>query len=110
MAKIKINVSQGEITLDFVDTDDLEQQLEKIDLGKIDALIETKTKKSSDLKTSNETWEDNAPQNVEDVGMVNLLKVSEGKSDAVKLAVFLAAAGMSRDEVKKITGITILSS
>ncbi len=45
----------------------------------------------------------------EELGTVNLLKISEGSHDATKLAEFLSANKRSHEDIKKITGVTILS-
>lgn len=99
MATIKINLSSGELSIEFTDTKDLEEHLEKIDLTKIDTLLNNK---KQDLSSLNITKEEDGqtPKNVKDLGTINLLKVSEGKEDVVKLAVFLAASGMNREEIK----------
>ncbi len=52
----------------------------------------------------------NVSKSLNEFGIINLLKISENGQDAVKLAIFLVTHGLSREEVKKITGITILSS
>lgn len=110
MAKIKISLSGGEITIEFTDTKDLEEQLQKIDLAKIDALLDVKKQNSPNGADLKETDGKTDSKSVKELGTINLLNVSGGGQDAVKLAVFLAANGMSREEIKKITGITILSS
>lgn len=109
MAKIKVSISNGEITIEFQDTEDLEDQLEKIDLDKIDSMLERKKQSTSDAKDQS-TDANNTYKKAEHLGTVNLLRISEGGEDAVKLAVFLSASGLTRDEIKKITGVTILSS
>ncbi|MDE1829100.1 MAG: hypothetical protein KGI25_02140, partial [Thaumarchaeota archaeon] len=72
MAKIKINLSGGELTIDFSDTDDLEAQIQKIDFAKIDALLETKEQYLSDVKKPDEAEVQNIPKNVKDLGTINL--------------------------------------
>lgn len=112
MAKIKINLSGGEITIEFSDMKDFEEQLEKIDFGRIDTLLNGKkvdaVSEIEKLERKNDTQD--ASKRLIDLGNINLLKISEKGQDAIKLAVFLAASGLSREEIKKITGITILSS
>ena len=112
MAKIKINLSGGDITVEFSDTKDLEEQLEKLDLAKIDALLNAKkvdaVSQIEKLKKKEDTSD--VSKSLIDLGNINLLKISEKGQDAIKLAVFLAASGLSREEIKKIIGITILSS
>lgn len=108
MAKIKINMSVGEIMIEFTDTEDLENQLKNIDLSKIESMLTRKIDghlhtKESRPATPSET------QIAEDLGTINLLKISEGGQDATKLAIFLSANKMNSEDVKKITGITILS-
>lgn len=110
MAKIKINLSGGEITIDFTDMKDFENQLEKIDLARIDNLLKTKCDTMQRVENSEKKDIQTDSKSIVDLGIINLLKISEKGQDAVKLAVFLAASGLSRDEIKKITGITILSS
>lgn len=108
MVKIKINLPYGELTIEFSDTKDFENQLERIDLKKLHALLEEKKQMCQD-------WEDcqynpgTNPSKVDDLGTINLLKVSEAGQDALKLAVFLASNGVGHNEIKKITGVTILS-
>ncbi len=108
MAKIKINMSVGEIMIEFTNTEDLENQLKNIDLSKIESMLTRKIDGHMHTKESRQTTPNEA-QIVEDLGTVNLLKVSEGGHDATKLAIFLSANKMNSEDVKKITGITILS-
>lgn len=108
MAKIRIDIRGGEITIDFTDTKDLENQLEKIDILKIDSLLKGKNKEDTHV-VKNELSEREIDI-VNGLGSVNLLRISERGKDAIKLAVFLASCGMHQEEIKKITGITILSS
>lgn len=101
-------MSVGEIMIEFTDTEDLEKQLKNIDLSKIESMLTRKIDgylhtKESRPATPSET------QIVEDLGIINLLKISEGGQDATKLAIFLSANKMNSEDVKKITGITILS-
>ncbi|MGI0047201.1 MAG: hypothetical protein ACREBB_08445 [Nitrosotalea sp.] len=109
MAKIKINLSGGELTIEFTNTKDLEDQLEKIDFLRIDSLLNTKNQKNAPV-VENEKMVDKDVNAVKELGSINILKISERGQDAVKLAIFLATNGMNREEIKKITGITILSS
>lgn len=109
MAVMKINVAGGEITLQFADTQDLEEQLKRLDLWKIEMMLGDK-KQSAPIENKPKTDAlSEIPKGAEDLGTVNLLKVSEGGNDAMKLAVFLAANGLGRDEIRKITKITLLS-
>ena len=111
MAKIKITLSGGEITIEFTDMKDFENQLEKIDFARIDNLLNAKKYDKMQQVENSEKKDIHADsKNITDVGVINILKISEKGQDAVKLAVFLAASGLGRDEIKKITGITILSS
>ena len=107
MFKIKLNLSCGELIIEFADTEDLKNQLGKIDFAKIESLFNAK---DSDEKTqtSAKVSSDDA-QTVKDLGTVNLLKISERGMDAIKLAVFLASCGINKEQVRKITGVTILS-
>lgn len=109
MARIKISLSGAEITLDFKDTKDLEEQLGRIDLARIDLLLGGMMQHLPSGTGSSPPSISDLPQ-AKEVGTVNLLKVPEGGQDAVKLAVFLASGGMDRDEIKKITNVTLLSS
>ncbi|HJU14528.1 MAG TPA: hypothetical protein VJ792_08760 [Candidatus Nitrosotalea sp.] len=109
MARMKINVAGGELTLEFADTKDLEEQLKKIDLLKIEMMLGDKKEGVSFENRAKTAPLAEIPRGAEDLGTVNLLKISEGGQDAMKLAVFLAANGLARDEIKKITKITILS-
>ena len=110
MAKIKINLAGGELTIEFSDTKDLEDQIAKIDLVKIDTLFEEKKRNSKNIENSKKLDSPDTSKTVKDLGAINLLKIPEGGQDAIKLAVFLAANGMNREEIKKIIGVTILSS
>jgi hypothetical protein len=109
MAKIKINMSVGELMIEFTDIEDLKSQLKNIDLSRIESMFTRKidshihTKEFSRQTTPSET------QIVEDLGTVSLLKISEGGQDATKLAIFPSANKMNSEDVRKITGITILS-
>lgn len=108
MVKIKINMSIGELMIEFTDTADLENQLKNIDLSEIELLFEKKSNCKADIKESRKTIASES-RIVEELGTINLLKVSEGGQDATKLAIFLSANKMSSEDVKRITGITILS-
>lgn len=108
MVKIKINMSIGELMIEFTDTADLENQLKNIDLSEIELLFEKKSNCQADIKESRKTTASES-RIVEELGTINLLKVSEGGQDATKLAIFLSANKMSSEDVKRITGITILS-
>jgi hypothetical protein len=107
MATIRINLSSGELVIEFTDNADLERQLKNIDISKIELLLDRKihTQKSESEKT-NET----ESQTVNDLGIINLLKISERGQDATKLAIFLASNKMNRENIKRITGITVLST
>ncbi len=94
--------------IEFTDTADLENQLKNIDLPEIESLLARKIDCHSHKKESRSITPSEA-QIVEEIGTVNLLKVSEGGQDATKLAIFLSANKMNSEDVKKITGITILS-
>ena len=107
MVKMKINMSIGELMLEFTDTADLENQLKNIDLSEIESLLERKSMGHLGAKESKSISSET--KIVEELGTVNLLKISEGGQDATKLAIFLSANKMSREDVKRITGITILS-
>ncbi len=108
MAKIKINMSIGELMIEFTDTSDLENQLKNIDLSEIESLLSRKIHCHPHTKESIHATPREI-QIVEELGTVNLLKVSEGGQDATKLAIFLSANKMNSEDVKKITGITIRS-
>ena len=110
MAKIKISLAGSEITLEFSDTEDLKEQLEKIDFKRIEELLGGKRQSVPGTVKPDEACHERTPENVKELGTVDLLRISGGGQDAVKLAVFLAASGLGRDEIRKITGITILSS
>lgn len=106
MARIKIDLSIGELIIEFANTADLENQLKNIDISKIESLFEKINREPEVAKPRINPVNEKA---VEELGTVNLLKISEGGQDATKLAVFLSANKMSREDVKKITGITIWS-
>ena len=108
MVKIKINMPIGELMIEFTDTVDLENQLKNIDFSEIESLLERKFNGHTDTKKSTKTTTEDS-RIAEELGTINLLKVSEGGHDATKLAIFLSANKMSSEDVKKITGITILS-
>jgi len=108
MAKIRIDILGGEITIDFADMNDLESQLEKIDISRIDSLLKEKSEKDSPIAKNDLL--DRETDIVRELGSINLLKISERGKDAIKLAIFLASSGLGQEEIKKITGITILSS
>ncbi|HJT10558.1 MAG TPA: hypothetical protein VJ771_07235 [Candidatus Nitrosotalea sp.] len=111
MAQIKINLSGSEITIEFTDMKDFESQLEKIDLARIDNLLKAKKCDTIQHVENSEKKDTHADsKSIADLGIINILKISEKGQDAVKLAVFLSASGLGREEIKKITGITILSS
>lgn len=108
MVKIKISMSIGELMIEFTDTADLENQLKNIDFSEIESLLERKANCHVDTKEPRKTASSET-KIVEELGTINLLKVSEGGQDATKLAIFLSANKMSSEDVKRITGITILS-
>jgi hypothetical protein len=108
MATIRINMTMSEIMIEFTDTKDLERQLENIDFVKIESLLEKKIH-AQPSKHEPERTNQIESQIVNDLGTVNLLKISEGGQDATKLAVFLASNKMNREDVKRITGIKLLS-
>jgi len=108
MVKIRINMSIGELMIEFTDTADLENQLKNIDLSEIESLLERKSNGHADIEESRKVAS-NDTRIVEELGTINLLKISEGGQDATKLAIFLSANKMSSEDVKRITGITILS-
>ncbi|NHI03180.1 hypothetical protein DYY67_0301 [Candidatus Nitrosotalea sp. TS] len=111
MAKVKINLSCGEIVIEFTDMNDLEEQLKKMDFPKIDLLLNAKKNEDTiHAENSKNTTIPDVDNIVKELGTINLLKMSERGQDAIKLAIFLAASGMNREEIKKVTGITILSS
>ena len=107
MVKIKINMAIGELMIDFTDMADLENQLKNIDFSEIESMLERKTTSHTDTKEPRKTVSE--AKIVEELGTINLLKVSEGGHDATKLAIFLSANKMSSEDIKRITGITILS-
>ncbi|HEU5487761.1 MAG TPA: hypothetical protein VFV16_02955 [Candidatus Nitrosotalea sp.] len=107
MVKIKINMPIGELMIEFTDTADLENQLKNIDFSEIESLLERKSNGHTNTKESRKTTSE--ARIVEELGTINLLKVSEGGHDATKLAIFLSANKISSEDVKRITGITILS-
>ena len=108
MASVRINMTVGELVIEFTDTDDLERQLKNIDLSRIEFLLDKKIHPRSDIHESGKINHVES-QAVNELGAVNLLKISEGGPDATKLAIFLASNKMNREDVKRITGITLLS-
>jgi aspartate carbamoyltransferase regulatory subunit len=108
MASVRINMTMSELMIEFTDTDDLERQLKNIDLSKIESLLDKKIHSKSNIQES-EKISHIESQTVNDLGTVNLLKISEGGPDATKLAIFLASNKMNHDDIKRITGITLLS-
>ena len=90
---------------------DFEDQLKKIDLHRINSLLNAKKQEiTPDAKPPRKETESDCDDMVNELGTINLLKISEHGNDAIKLSIFLAAGGMNQDDIKKITGITILSS
>ncbi len=108
MATIRINMTIGELVIEFTDTKDLERQLENIDLSKIESLLDKKIHVQSNTYES-EKIDHIESQTVNDLGTINLLKISDGGQDATKLAIFLASNKINREDIKRITGITLLS-
>jgi len=94
--------------IEFTDTADLEKQLKNIDLSKIELLLDKKIHTQSTMSESEKTRYIET-QLVKELGTVNLLKISEGGQDATKLAIFLATNKMNREDIKRITGITLFS-
>ena len=110
MASIKIRLSDVEFTIEFTDVVDLETQLKKIDLVKMKQLLDEKMHgKISNVENSKITTTSIDDSISKELGIINLLKISERGQDATKLAIFLASKGMSREDVKKITGINLFS-
>lgn len=110
MAKIRIGLASGELTIEFADMKDLEDQLQRMDFVKIDYLLERKKRDMPHTAESDKFDIQNMPKIANDPAIISLLKISEHGEDAVKLAVFLAASGLTKEEVKKITGVALLSS
>jgi hypothetical protein len=108
MASVRIAMTIGELIIEFTDTDDLERQLKNIEPSKIESLLDKKIQSKSNIKESGKISHIES-QAVNDLGTVNLLKISEGGSDATKLAIFLASNKLNHDDIKRITGITLLS-
>jgi hypothetical protein len=108
MATVRINMTIGELLIEFTDTDDLERQLKNIDLVKVESILDKKFHSKSNIQEPQKISHIES-QTVNDLGTVNLLKISEGGPDATKLAIFLASNNMNRDNIKRITGITLLS-
>ena len=108
MASVRINMATGELMIEFTDTADLERQLKNIDLSKVESLLDKKIHPKSNIQES-EKISHIESQTVNDLGTINLLKISEGGPDATKLAIFLASNKMNHDDIKRITGITLLS-
>ena len=108
MATIKIKLTIGELSIEFTDIADLEKQLKSIDLSKIESII---GKKSNNRLNDPESTKIGRVENqtVNELGTINLLKISEGGQDATKLAIFLASNKISREDIKRITGITLFS-
>lgn len=104
-----MKLSNGELTIKFSDTQDLENQLQNIEIDKIDCLLTSKI--NPDSVNSNQSKKERVLDDhaVTELGTINLLKISEGGRDATKLAIFLASNGLNREYIKKITGITLLS-
>ena len=102
-------MSIGELLIEFTDTVDLENQLKNIDFPQIESLLERKANCQADTKEPSRQTTSSETKIVEELGTINLLKVSEGGQDATKLAIFLSANKMSSEDIKRITGITILS-
>lgn len=109
MVMIKIRMAAGEMVIDFSDTKDLEDQIAKIDFEKIEKVIDSKVRSTEATKPQKASLPD-IPVEGRDLGVINLLKVFEGGEDALKLAIFLAAKKLNGEEIKRITGVTILSS
>ena len=101
-------MSIAELVIEFTDTADLEKQLKNIDLSKIELLLDKKIHTQSTMSESEKTRHVET-QLVKELGTVNLLKISEGGQDATKLAIFLATNKMNREDIKRITGITLFS-
>lgn len=109
MASIKIKFSDVEFMIEFTDVEDLDAQLKKIDLIKMKQILDEKIQgKILNVENSkNITMTDDSI--TRELGTINLLNISERGQDATKLAIFLASNGMSHEDIKKITGITLLS-
>ena len=108
MASVRINMAIGELMIEFTDMDDLERQLKNIDISKVESLLDKKIHLKSNIHES-EKISHIESQTVNDLGTINLLKISEGGPDATKLAIFLASNKMNHDDIKRITGVTLLS-
>src|SRR5574337_1749609 len=107
MATIKIKMTIGELLIEFTDIADLQKQLKNIDLSTIESMINKKThdQQNNDVPTKTGQTE---IQSLDELGTINLLKISEGGQDATKLAIFLASNKISHEDIKRITGITLL--
>ena len=97
----------GELTTEFTDTADLERQLKRIDLSKIESLLDKKIyTQQNEIEPEKIHQSENLILN--ELGTINLLKISERGQDAIKLAIFLASNKMNHEDIKKITGVTLL--
>ena len=108
MATIKIKMTIGELLIEFTDIADLEKQLKNIDLSTIESMIDKKTHNQQKNDEPTKTYQAES-RSLDDLGTMNLLKISEGGQDATKLAIFLASNKISYEDIKRITGITLLS-
>jgi hypothetical protein len=76
MAKVKINLSMGEVTIKFVDMSDLEDQLKKIDLLRIDSLLNSKKQEiTSDTENSRKVTPPDVDDIVKELGTVKQFQV-----------------------------------
>lgn len=108
MFKINLKLTNGELSIKFSDMQDLENKLKNIDLERINQLLDSKTGlDSSYMSSSSDKIFEN--DELKELGVINLLKVSQRGNDATKLAIFLASNGLNHEAIKKITGIKLLS-
>lgn len=104
MAQIRIKTKAGEVSIDFTDNKDLETQLNKIDFKELESIVSKNVPNASIINsTIIEEFKD--LYTIDSAGNLNLIKIPKQKTDAIKLAIFLANRGLKTSEIKTITGV-----
>jgi len=105
MAQIKIKTNVGEVSIDFTDVKNLENQLQKIDFKELEKII-SKNVPTLTFTTNEVIEEFKDLYRINKSGIISLTKIPQTKGDAIKLAIFLSEQGLTTNELKIATGIS----
>lgn len=104
MPQLRIRMYYGDVVLDFTDHKDLQSQLDKIDFKELEKVVTARIPEVTKSTTIMEEFKD--LYTMDGTGKIVLKKTPKQKTDAIKLAIFLANRGLNTAEIKAATGIT----